>query len=140
MGRVSEHLKKFHGNAAETHSELSKCYGKLAGMGKAVKGDLKDGQGEGFEDCLQKIADTHAAAAEYHNSAMAECSKAIESADLEKSPMEPLPAGLSRVAPERTSTIRAVPRTGAPAMPIEKAHAGHIGGIDFLGLKELEEI
>jgi hypothetical protein len=135
MGRVSTHLKKFHEHSQAHHTELAACYKDAV----SAFGKNKDGS-DTLRDALDKIAATHEAAAAYHKEAMAECSKAIEAGDVQKTSMEPepLPAGLSRVAPERTN-IRMVPRTGAPLMPVEK-NAGKIGGIDFLGLKEMDEL
>ena len=140
MGKVSQHLEKVHSHLAAHHTELAECYGKVADFGKAGKSDMEGG--DALRECLGKIAAQHTATAAFHKAMASECTKAIEAGDVQKTSMEPepLPAGLSRIAPERTSTIRAVPRVGAPQMPIEKANAGKIGGIDFLGLEEMEEI
>jgi hypothetical protein len=139
MGRVSGHLKKFHEHASEHHSMLHKCFSKLAGgMEKAAK---KDGveNAEDLTDCLKTIASTHEAAANFHKEMASACTKAEAAADLEKSQLEPLPDGLSRVAPEqRTSTVRMVPRTGQ-VLPVAKT-VGKIGGIDFLALEEMDNI
>jgi hypothetical protein len=138
--KVSEHLAAFHKTAANHHGTLAKCYGKLAGFGKAAK--PKDEDSEGLEECLQKIADSHAAQAAFHKEAMEACSKAAEAADLVKkaNQVEPLPAGISAVAPERTQGVRMVPRTGQVVTPADKANLGKIGGVDFLGLKEMDEL
>lgn|GEM_PF-4056218 len=140
MGKVSNHLEKVHSHLAAHHTELANCYKTVADFGKASGGKSDMEGGDALRECLGKIAAQHEATAEFHKSMAKECQKAVQASDLEKSDMEPLPDGLSRVAPERTSTIRAVPRTGAPQMPIEKTTAGKIGGIDFLGLKEMDEL
>jgi hypothetical protein len=126
MGKVSDHLKKFHQHAAEHHGELAECYGKIAGFGKTGKSDMKDKDGESLAECLQKIADTHEAAAEFHRGMMEECSK-VASDDLNKGTSELLkrleqlegqvvPSRISGVAPENPN-VRAVPRFGAREIP-----------------------
>jgi hypothetical protein len=148
VSKVSQHLAGFHKTAAAHHAEmavshrtLSEHFEKCASMSKVKQADESAAELlQGCADAHSHAANSHDAQAEYHQKAMEACSKAIEASDLEKSDMEPLPAGLSRVAPERTSTIRAVPRTGAPQVPVEKGQAGRIGGIDFVGLRELDEI
>jgi hypothetical protein len=140
MGKVSRHLEKVHSHLAAHHSELAACYKTVADFGKASGGKSDMEHGDALRECLGKIAAQHEATSAFHTQMAGECQKAIEASDLEKSPMEPLPSGLSRVAPARTPTIRAVPRVGAPQMPIEKAHAGKIGGIDFLGLEEMDSL
>jgi hypothetical protein len=153
MGRVSNHLAGLHKRLAakdrgdeKDFDTLEKCFGTIADVMKASKADLKDSDGtlseslsKGMEACAN-LRKRRGESANSHEEEMAECEKAVAASDLEKSPMEPLPAGLSRVAPERTPTIRPVPRTGAPQMPMDKANAGHIGAIDFLGLKDLDEL
>ena len=131
MAKVSQHLQKLHGSAAAFHRSMAKCH--TDALGKAVAGNPE-------HEFHKAAAAAHSEAAGAHDAMCEECSKAAQAADLEKSPMEPLPSGLSRVAPERTPTIRPVPRTGAPQMPMDKANAGHIGAIDFLGLKDLDEL
>jgi hypothetical protein len=137
MGRVSQHLEKVHSHLAAHHTELANCYKTVADFGKAAKSNMEGG--DALRECLGKIAAQHEATSAFHTKMAGECKKATEAADLEKNAMEPLPEGLSRVAPEQR-TVRMVPRTGAPAMPIEKTQAGKIGGIDFLALEELDEI
>jgi hypothetical protein len=116
MGKVSRHLEKVHSHLAAHHSELAACYKTVADFGKASGGKSDMEHGDALRECLGKIAAQHEATSAFHTQMAGECQKAIEASDLEKSPMEPLPSGLSRVAPERTPTIRAVPRVGAPQM------------------------
>src|SRR5580698_11512112 len=136
MGKVSNHLEKVHSHLAAHHTELANCYKTVADFGKAAKSNMEGG--DALRECLGKIAAQHEATAAFHKTMAGECKKATEAADLEKNAMEPLPDGLSRVAPERTSTVRMVPRTGQ-VLPVEKT-VGKIGGIDFLGLKEMDEL
>jgi hypothetical protein len=142
MGKVSQHLEKVHSHLAAHHSELAACYKTVADVGKASGGKSDMEHGDALRECLRKIAAQHEATSAFHTQMASECKKAIEAGDVQKTSMEPepLPAGLSRVAPERTPTSRPVPRTGAPQMPMDKANAGHIGAIDFLGLKDLDEL
>jgi hypothetical protein len=76
MGRVSDHLKGFHKSAMERCNTVSKCVGKLAGMAKASKSDLKPDDDDGLCGTLQKISDVFAAGATYHKAAVEELSKA----------------------------------------------------------------
>ena len=125
MGKVADHLKSFHKHAAERHDTLHACYSKIASFGKAAKSQMKDGDGESLDDCLQKIADTHEAAAEFHRDAMAECSK-IAGGDLNKGESDLLkrlehlenqvvPSRVSAVTPNAPG-VRAVLRTGQMPM------------------------
>ncbi|MFZ0520335.1 MAG: hypothetical protein WAL95_04895 [Candidatus Acidiferrales bacterium] len=120
--KVSDHLKKFHQHAAEHHDGLAKCYSKIASFGKAAKSQMKDGDGESLADCLEKIAEHHEAAAEFHRDAMAECSK-IAGDDLNKNSsdlIKRLEHLESQVVPTRVSavapTVTAVPRYGQQPM------------------------
>lgn len=136
-GKVADHLAAFHKHAAEHHDTLHACYSKIAGFGKASKSDMKDGDGGSLADCLQKIADTHADAAEFHKGMMAECSKSMDpefskaaSPEFEKrlAHLENTmaPTQVSGVAPDNPMRgLSAVPRFGArpiadrPAVPLQ---------------------
>jgi hypothetical protein len=141
MGRVSEHLKKFHEHAATHHETLAKAYHDLSAVGKGAKSQMTDAEiaADKVTQCLGKIAGTHDAAAEYHKAAMAECSKAIEASDLEKNQL--VPTHVSGVAPDASQNVRAVTRTGAKPFPVAQ-HAA-VGSIDFnkfIGVDELNEL
>lgn len=127
MGRVSDHLKGFHKSAMERCDTVSKCVGKLAGMAKASKSDMKDGDEDGLCSTLQKISDAFADGASYHKSAMMECEKSMDvefskaaSPDMEKrlSALENtiVPSRVSAIAPNAPG-IRAVPRAGQQPIP-----------------------
>jgi hypothetical protein len=105
---VREHLKKTHETMAAHHEEMAKCHG--AAMGKAAAGDVHAE--------FHKVAQSHhQTAAQFHRDAMAACAKAAES-DL----LKLTPTGISGVAPARPSTtITAVPRTGAKPFPTNTA-------------------
>jgi hypothetical protein len=128
MGRVSEHLKGFHKSAMERCDTVSKCVGKLAGMAKASKSDMKDADEEGLCGTLQKISDAFADGASYHKSAMQECSKADVADELNKAATPEFEKRLRHledtIVPSRVSAItpnapgvRAVLRHGAPELP-----------------------
>jgi hypothetical protein len=138
MGRVSDHLKGFHVSAMEQCNTVSKCVGKLAGMAKASKSQLKDDDEEEICGTLQKISDAFAAGATYHRAAMEECSKATgdefskgASDDLVKriAALENtvIPTNVHAVIPNRPG-ITAVPRAGQreiaarPEVPIQFEH------------------
>ncbi|HTC62448.1 MAG TPA: hypothetical protein VK709_06365 [Candidatus Saccharimonadales bacterium] len=138
MGRVSDHLKGFHKSAMEQCNTVSKCVGKLAGMAKASKSQLKDDDEDGIWGTLQKISDVFAAGATYHKAAMEECSKATgdefskgASDDLVKriAALENtvIPTNVHAVIPNRPG-ITAVPRAGQreiparPEVPIQFEH------------------
>lgn len=143
MGRVADHLRKFHGHAAEHHEGLAKCYGKVASFGKAKKSEMKDGEGDSLAECLQKIADMHEAAADFHRGMADECMKVTDDS-LDKNSSELLkrlehlegqlvPSRISAVAP---NAPRAVPRYGArdiparPEVPLQFQHLVQIGDED----------
>jgi hypothetical protein len=149
MSKVSEHLAGFHKTAAAHHAEmsvshraLSEHFAKCASMSKVKQAD------ESASDLLQACADAHShaanshdAQAEYHKSAMEACQKAQQAADLEKNRVEP--TRVSGVAPDRTGTLTAVPRTGARPMPVTQHPVPSSGGVDFnklIGLGDLEEV
>jgi hypothetical protein len=121
---------------AEHHATLAKCYGKLAGMSKAGKSDMKDGE-DGLASTLEKIAECHKSASEFHKTAMQECKKSAGSefskaadADLAKRIAhlegQLVPTNVSAVVPD--ANIRAVPRTGMrmppqrPDVPLQFQH------------------
>lgn len=130
-GKLANHLAAFHKHAAAHHDTLHACYSKIAGFGKAAKSQMKDGDGESLADCLQKIADTHEAAAEFHRGMMEDCSKvtgdelgkSANTSDLVKrvTALENtvIPTRVSAVVPNAPG-ITAVPRAGARPMPSEK--------------------
>jgi hypothetical protein len=141
--RLSEHLATFHKTAAAHHGELAKCFGKLAGFGKAAKSEMKDDEGGGLADCLEKIVAAHVARAEYHKEAMAECEKAIEASDLEKRKRENrvVPSQISAVTPDAPQNVRAVPRTGGKPMPVAIQDISRPNApLDFQKLVGLEEL
>ena len=142
--RLSEHLAGFHKMAAAHHDTLAKCYGKIAGVQKSAKSEMKPDEQTSLAECLNKIAETHAAASEFHTAALQECTKAIEASDLEKRRRENAiePSQISGVAPDRKSEVRAVIRAGGKQMPIA-ATAHPNGPLDFeklVGLSDLDEI
>jgi hypothetical protein len=131
-------LKGFHKSAMEQCNTVSKCVGKLAGMAKASKSQLKDDDEDGIWGTLQKISDVFAAGATYHKAAMEECSKATgdefskgASDDLVKriAALENtvIPTNVHAVIPNRPG-ITAVPRAGQreiparPEVPIQFEH------------------
>jgi hypothetical protein len=145
MGRVADHLKKFHQHAAEHHGELAKCYGKVASFGKAAKSQMKDGEGDSLAECLQKIADMHSDASEFHKEMMAACEK-VAGDDLNKGTSDLLkrlehlenriePTRISAVTPTAPG-VRAVPRAGQPSLserpnvPVQFEHLVKIGDED----------
>jgi hypothetical protein len=95
---VREHLKKAHAAMAEHHRAMSACH--TAAMGKGM-----DNQ----QEFHRAAASAHDAAAESHDAMCNECAKAMH-ADLAK--VQPLPQGISRVAPDNPN-IRPIPRYGA---------------------------
>jgi hypothetical protein len=124
MSTIRNHLAKFHQYAAESHNDLAKCFGTLAGLAKASKSKMKpddeEDQSEGLQTCFDKIADLHTDAASFHKSAMEECTKA-EGDELDKI----VPLGVSMVAPPRDG-VRPVLRAGqreiaAPEVPAQFA-------------------
>jgi hypothetical protein len=136
--RLSEHLAGFHKHAAAHHETLAKCYGKIAGVQKSAKSEMKPDEQSSLAECLNKIAETHEAASEYHKAALEECTKATEAGDLEKRRREDEvePLRVSAVVPDRP-TIQAVPRTGGKPMPV----ASHVEApLDFRKLSGLDEL
>jgi hypothetical protein len=122
MSSMKEHLAGFHGKEAEHHASKAAHHTALAGhfghlakcMAKTTTIEAtKDSQGilEALAAEHTEQSQQHAGMAEYHEACAEECSKAMDSADLNK--LSPLPDGLSVVAPDRPN-IRAVPRAGQP--------------------------
>lgn len=140
MGKVSQHLAAFHKMASENHSQLHDCYKSLSGFTKATKSEMKPDEQDSLCDTLDKIADCHKAAAAYHKDALAECTKAIEAADLEKHRV--VPTNVSAVTPDVPQGVRAVPRFGGRPIPAQ-THPVSAGGVDFnklIGLGDLDEL
>jgi hypothetical protein len=137
MGKVSQHLEKVHSHLAAHHTELANCYKTVADFGKAGKSDMEGG--DALRECLGKIADQHTATAAFHKAMASECTKAIESSDLEKNQL--VPTQVSGVAPDASQNVRAVTRTGAKPFPVAQ-HAA-VGSIDFnkfIGVDELDNL
>jgi hypothetical protein len=136
---VKQHLQKYFTRAAEHHLEKSKHhqamsthFGKLATMHKA-KSDMQHTAAvyQSVADAHGEMADEHAGMGEH----CAECAKAFTASHKaagfgdDMDALEPLPAGLSRVAPTAPG-VRAVIRSGqreisATVSPIfEKIYGG----------------
>lgn len=116
---MREHLHKLfvrqaehHATTATHHISLSKHHRSLADIHKADDGD-------GAGDLHAHIADAHEAMATEHASmgaATLACAKALQHTakafGMNDDALEPSP--ISRVVPDAPSTLRAIPRHGAP--------------------------
>jgi hypothetical protein len=142
MGTMKEHLAGFHKIAMGRCDTVDKCLGKIIGMAKSAKADLKPNDDDGLCGNLEKIRQAFADGAKYHKTAMAECEKITDvefskaaSPEFEKrlAHLENtlVPTKVSAVTPDRPG--RPVPRYGQ--QPIERPNVP----IQFEKLVVIEE-
>ena len=105
-----EHLRKFHEQSAEHHVRMAKGHRAISkhfGKSEMVEGS------EDLAAAHEELAKAHTDQAAYH----VECCKTLDAAHKAmgmNGDGDSWPSGLSIIAPEVPSNIRAVPRYGAP--------------------------
>jgi hypothetical protein len=126
MGKLSERLAKAHGNLADRCDTVDKCLGKIIGMAKASKSDLKPDDDDGLCGNLEKIRTAFAAGTKFHKEEMAECLK-VSDGDLTKGTSDLakriehlentiIPTRVAGVTPNAPG-VTAVPRAGQRSVP-----------------------